>query len=226
MSNNHLGRGLLSLIMPIECLGCGTESDWICRDCRRNIQAQREELCFCGKVATDGLCAKHREKLGLDGLTTLFSYAEPAIRELIHQVKYRGHTDAVTFFAHLYQKKVLARLPRDEWVVTAVPLSKERQRKRGFNQSALFAKQLAEPVYDYVELLIKKRVTLPQVKLNKTQREKNLLRSFAVKTGSVVPEQVILVDDVITSGSTLKEAAKVLRKAGVQQIWALTIAHG
>ncbi|MDP3992686.1 MAG: ComF family protein [bacterium] len=226
MSKNLLGRGLLSLIMPIECLGCGLESDWICRDCRRSIRAQREELCFCGKVATDGLCAKHREKLGLDGLTTLFSYAEPSIRELIHQVKYRGHTDAVTFFAWQYQKKVLARLPRGDWVVTAVPLSKERQRKRGFNQSALFAKKLTEPVYDYVELLIKKRETKPQVKLNKTKRQKNLLRSFAIKPRIEVPEQVILVDDVVTTGSTLKEATKVLRKAGVQQIWALTIAHG
>lgn len=205
------------------------------------MHPQREELCFCGKASEDGLCPKHREKLGLDGLTTLFSYAEPAIRELIHQVKYRGHTDAANFFARQYQKKVLARLPRGgsstssefprpeswgDWVVTAVPLSKVRQRERGFNQSALFAKKLAEPVYDYVELLIKKRETKPQVKLNKIQREKNLLRSFAIKRGVEVPEQVILVDDVITSGSTLKEATRVLRKAGVQQIWALTIAHG
>ncbi len=212
--------------MPIECLGCGAESDWICADCRRALHPQREELCFCGKAGEDGLCDKHREKLGLNGLTTLFSYAEPAIRELIHQIKYRGHTDAVTFFAQKYQKKVLARLPRGDWVVTAVPLSKERQRKRGFNQSLLIGKKLTEPVYEYVELLIKKRETKPQVKLNKTKREKNLLRSFAVKTRIEMPEQVILVDDVITSGSTLKEATKVLRKAGVQKIWALTIAHG
>lgn len=226
MSKNSWGRSILSLIMPIECLGCGEESDWICANCRRALRPQREELCFCGKVGEDGLCPKHQEKLGLDGLTTLFSYAEPSIRELIHQLKYRGHTDAVTFFAQKYQKKVLARLPRGEWLVTAVPLSTQRQRERGFNQSAILAKKLSEPVYDYAELLIKKRETKPQVKLNKTQRQKNLLRSFAMKKGAEVPEQVIIVDDVITSGSTLKEAAKVLRKAGVQKIWALTIAHG
>lgn len=226
MATNYLGRNILSLIMPIECLGCREESDWICPSCRRALQPQREELCFCGKVGEDGLCDKHREKLGLDGLTTLFSYAEPSIRELIHQVKYRGHTDAVSFFAQKYQKKVLARLPRGDWVMTAVPLSKERQRGRGFNQSAMLAKKLTEPVYEYAELLIKKRETKPQVKLNKTQRQKNLLRSFTVKPGVEMPEQVILVDDVITSGSTLKEAAKVLRKAGVQRVWGLTIAHG
>jgi competence protein ComFC len=190
------------------------------------LRPEREELCFCGKVGDDGLCLKHREMLGLDGLTTLFSYAEPSIRELIHQIKYRGHTDAVGFLTRFYQRKVLARLPRGDWVVTAVPLSRVRQRERGFNQSAIIAKKLTEPVYDYIELLIKKRETKPQVKLNKTERQKNLLRSFAIKLGHEVPEQVILVDDVITSGSTLKEATKVLRKAGVQQIWALTIAHG
>lgn len=220
------GRNILAVIMPIECLGCGEESDWICPSCRRALQPQREELCFCGKVGEDGLCDKHREKLGLDGLTALFSYAEPAIRELIHQLKYRGHTDAVGFLARYYRRKVLARLPRGDWVVTAVPLAKERQRQRGFNQSAILAKKLTEPVYDYVELLIKKRETKPQVKLNKTERQKNLLRSFAHKKGAEVPEQVIIVDDVITSGSTLKEVAKVLRQAGAQKVWALTIAHG
>ncbi|MEK9167260.1 MAG: phosphoribosyltransferase family protein [Patescibacteria group bacterium] len=226
MPINGLKRELMALLMPIECLGCKAESDWICAGCLRDLQLHREDLCFCGKVGVDGLCNKHRDKLGLDGLTTLFSYTEPSIRELIHQIKYRGHTDAVTFFAQKYQKKVLARLPRGEWVVTTVPLSRGHQRQRGFNQSTLLARKLTEPVYDYVDLLIKKWETKPQVKLNKTQREKNLVRSFAFKSRCVVPEQVVLVDDVVTTGSTLKEAAKVLRKAGVQKVWGLTIAHG
>ena len=111
-------------------------------------------------------------------------------------------------------------------MVTAVPLSRKHQKERGFNQSALLARKLTEPIYDYAELLVKKRETKPQVKLNKKQRGKNLLRVFALKRGVAVPEQVILVDDVVTTGSTLKETVRVLRKAGVQQIWALTIAHG
>lgn len=212
--------------MPICCLGCGQESDWICSPCRRDLLTQREELCFCGKAGSDGLCAKHKEQLKLDGLTTLFSYAAPAARELIHQIKYRGHTDAVNFLARYYQKKVLARLPRGEWAVAAVPLSKERRRTRGFNQSKLIAKKLAEPVYDYCELLTKKRDTKPQVKLRRAERQKNLTKAFAIKPGIEIPEQVILVDDVITTGSTLKEAVKVLRKAGAVKVWALTVAHG
>ncbi|MCR4277390.1 MAG: ComF family protein [Candidatus Berkelbacteria bacterium] len=148
------------------------------------------------------------------------------MKELIHQIKYRGHTDGVVFIAQHYQKKILARLPRGEWTVTAVPLSKERQMKRGFNQSALIAKKLTEPVYEYMELLIKKRETKPQVKLTKKIREKNLLRSFTIKRGVEIPNQVILVDDVITTGSTLKETARILRKAGVKKVWVLTIAHG
>ena len=226
MPTNGLGRNMLALLMPIECLGCGVESDWICPDCRRSLKFHREELCFCGKAGENGLCSKHREKLGLDGLTMLFSYAEPAIRELIHQLKYRRHTDVAEFFALKYKKKVLARLPRGEWMVTAVPLSRKHQKERGFNQSALLARKLTEPIYDYAELLVKKRETKPQVKLNKKQRGKNLLRVFALKRGVAVPEQVILVDDVVTTGSTLKETVRGLRKAGVQQIWALTIAHG
>ena len=226
MPINDWGRNILALIMPIACLGCGVESDWICPDCRRNLRFHREGLCFCGKAGENGLRPKHQEKLGLDGLTTLFSYAEPAARELIAQIKYRGHVDAIGFLARYYQRKVLARLPRGDWVVAAVPLSRERRKKRGFNQSELIARKLAEPVYEYRELLVKKRDTKAQVKLNKTECEKNLRRAFGIKPDLEVPEQAILVDDVVTTGSTLKEAAKVLRKAGVQKIWGLTIAHG
>ncbi|MDO8649936.1 MAG: ComF family protein [Candidatus Berkelbacteria bacterium] len=164
--------------------------------------------------------------MGLDGLTILFSYTEPAVKELVSQIKYRGHIDGVSFLARYYQKKILARLPRGEWIVTAVPLSKERYQTRGFNQSELLAKKLTEPLYNYSELLIKRRETKPQAKLNKKLREKNLLRSFAVKKGLDIPSQVILVDDVVTTGSTIKEATKVLRKAGVEKIWGFALAHG
>lgn len=216
----------MALLMPIECLSCKTESDWICPSCRRGLSLQNENFCFCGKSGEKGLCAKHQRELGLDGLTTLFSYTEPAVKELISQIKYRGHIDGVNFLTRYYQKAVLARLPRGEWIVTSVPLSKERYQTRGFNQSELLARKLTEPLYDYIDLLIKRRETKPQAKLNKKLREKNLLGSFAVKKGQETPSQVILVDDVVTTGSTLKEAAKVLRKAGVQSVWGLTIAHG
>jgi ComF family protein len=226
MPINGLGRDLLALLMPIECLGCKTESDWICPSCRRALTLQNENLCFCGKSGENGLCTKHQRELGLDGLTTLFSYTEPAVKELISQIKYRGHIDGVNFLTRYYQKKVLARLPRGEWVVTAVPLSKERYQTRGFNQSELIAKKLTSPLYDYSELLIKRRETKPQAKLNKRLREKNLLRSFAITKGQDIPSQIILVDDVLTTGSTLKETAGVLRKNGAQRVWGLTIAHG
>lgn len=226
MANNSLSRQILSLVMPINCLGCAVESDWICPQCLQELRLQRVELCFCGKAGENGLCDKHRRELGLDGLTTLFSYAKPIARELIHHIKYRGHTDAVGFLAGQYQKKVLARLPRGDWMVTAVPLSKERRRTRDFNQSELIARRLAQPLFDYAELLVKKRETEPQVKLKRAKRQTNLTRAFAVRPAIEVPEQVILVDDVITTGSTLKEATKVLRRAGVQKVWALTVAHG
>jgi len=226
MPINGLGRDLMSLLMPIECLGCKAESDWICPSCRRGLDIQNENLCFCGKAGENGLCTKHQQELGLDGLTTLFSYTEPAIKEVISQIKYRGHIDGVSFLARYYQKKVLARLPRGEWVVTAVPLSKERYQTRGFNQSELLAKKLTEPLYDYSELLRKKRDTKPQVKLNRARRKKNLLGTFAVNKRVALPENVILVDDVLTTGSTLREAVSVLRRAGVQKVWGLTIAHG
>ena len=226
MSKTSLSRQIWSAILPINCLGCAEESDWICGECRKTLRLHNPELCFCGKAADDGLCDKHRTELGLDGLTTLWPYKEPAVRELIGAIKYRGLTDGVTWLSENYQRPVLARLPRGEWVVTAIPLSKDRQRSRGFNQSELIGRALAEPVYDYRSLLVRTRDTQPQAKLNRLKRHKNVARAFKMRLHSELPDQVILIDDVITTGSTLAACAKVLRKAGVQKIWALTIAHG
>jgi len=226
MAKANLARLVWSAILPINCLSCGEESDWLCDDCRGDLLAQRSELCFCGQAAENGLCDKHRQELGLDGLTTLWRYSDRGARELIHAIKYRGHTDAIGWLAATYRRKVLAGLPRGDWTVTAVPLARNRLRQRGFNQAELIGRQMTASLYDYESLLLRRRDTQPQVKLKRSERQKNMVRAFAINPRVTVPEQVILVDDVITTGSTLAACAQALRKAGVQRIWALTIAHG
>ena len=140
MAKTSVWRQVWSAILPINCVGCGQESDWICPSCQQRLRHQNSERCFCGKVAADGLCDRHRAELRLDGLTTLWPYAEPAARELVHALKYRGHIDVATWLGQNYSRTVLHQLPRGEWMVTAVPLARERQQQRGFNQAELLRK--------------------------------------------------------------------------------------
>lgn len=100
-------------------------------------------------------------------------------------------------------------------------------RQRGYNQSLLLVKGLARKFpFPVNECLQRIRKTQTQVRLTKEERERNIKGAFAVKKSMDLPKQVFLVDDVVTSGATLKEAAKVLKKAGVGKVWGVTLAHG
>lgn len=110
-------------------------------------------------------------------------------------------------------------------MVTGVPLSQRRKQWREFNQAELLAVQVAEycNLVHRNDILQRKHRRL-QAKLNSTERLGNLIGSFYV-TGDA-PSLVILVDDVITTGATLHEAAKALKLAGTQEVWGLVVAKG
>jgi ComF family protein len=118
-------------------------------------------------------------------------------------------------------------LPVD--VIIPVPLYKKRLRQRGFNQSALFAKHLANHIGVPLLLncLIKIRDTKPQVGLSAKERRENIRNSFAVISRKFIQgKDILLVDDVFTTGATVRECSKLLKKAGVEDIYVLTLAHG
>jgi len=227
-----LGGGLRvmlkALVLPVNCLGCGTEGDWLCQECRRQLPLRRAERCaLCGKAATEGICERCGAQTKLDGVIAPFAYAEPMIRALIQAVKYRGYTDALTFLMREYRRAFTGLLPPGAWCLSPIPLARVRFRERGFNQAQVLAQTLCEPGLPVRMLLQRRRETSPQVELSKQQRQHNVRGCFVLGASQgLVPPAVILVDDVITTGATLGEAAKVLRRAGAGKIWALTVAHG
>lgn len=109
-------------------------------------------------------------------------------------------------------------------MATFVSLDRARQAQRGFNQAELLASRTVGSLFPVQSLLIKKRLTTPQASLNRSARLTNQKRTFAV-TSKSVPEAVVIFDDVVTTGTTLSEAAKVMKKAGARTVWAVTIAH-
>ena len=113
--------------------------------------------------------------------------------------------------------------------VIPVPLYKTRLRQREFNQSALLAKHIAKNtgMSLFVDCLIKIKDTMPQVGLNSMDRHRNIRNAFAVeKTPFIKGKNILLIDDVITTGATVRECSRVLKKAGAGDIYVMALAHG
>lgn len=219
-------RQLVSLVFPITCVSCEIEGDWLCSACHKELRLSRSEQCvLCGKAAIDGLCTKCRVITKLDGVVSLLAYRDPGVQRLVKQIKYQGHTDALHFVAETYRRKIWSRLPRQDYQATFVPIGRAHLTKRGFNQSRIWANLLCRDDLSLVNLVEKTRETAPQVSLNKKDRLKNLKGSFGLAT-PLVPEKVLIFDDVITTGATLGEIAKLLKRRGAKEVWAVTIAHG
>lgn len=227
LTMTELGNTLKNLVAPVNCLGCGEEGPWVCVDCRKSLAPGRPETCaICGKAAGDGICSKCQVRAPLNGVVSLFSYAEPVVQDLVQQAKYGGHFDALSFFAETFRRTYLRRLPHHDWTVAPIPIHQKRLAKRGFNQSQVLAQGLFAGREEVVNLLKRKKDTAAQVKLTKTKRLTNVRGCFAYIGPKEVPENILLVDDVITTGATLGEAAILLRRKGAKNIWAVTIAHG
>lgn len=175
-------------------------------------------------------CKPCRNKSSISGFFSPFSYEDPIIRGLIHDLKYKRVRGAIPILAELVYTAALyygVHFPQNA-VIIPIPLHKKRERFRGFNQSALIACHFADSAsLDFLpNALQKNKKTKPQVGLFGGERKINISGAFEVKNAEAVREKpVILFDDVKTTGATLEEGASVLKKTGAGRIYAITIAH-
>lgn len=177
-----------------------------------------------------------RKENGVDGLKSIYRYND-VVKKIIMQIKYRLVTDALSefFFTIPHEKMeelLFYRKLSPHYLFIPVPLHPHRLRQRGFNQSyemaCFFSKALQFPVLN--EIIVRKKNTKPQVMYGKPkERYLNVKGAFdtaeqADKT-LIQNKQCIIVDDVWTTGWTIKEVAKVLKKHGAEKVFALTIAR-
>jgi len=174
-----------------------------------------------------------RRLSSLDGLISAASYAEPRCRELLHQYKYEGVDEAGRHLAALLRefvvgfKYVFAGL--GPATVVGLPLHPFRLARRGFNQAAVFGRVLAmESGLPYESGLVKRKFSrLRQVQMrDELQRRKNAELSFSISKFKRLPDRVILVDDVHTTGATLNACASALKARGVKAVWGVTVLRG
>lgn len=166
-----------------------------------------------------------KTKYSLDGLVVGFRYRGP-VKLAIKKVKYRWVFDIAESVVGLFSKNLWKfNLPSD-YVLVPIPLHPRRANWRGFNQAELFSKILSKKyAVEYRELLERIVETKTQVGLTKQERRDNIKGAFVI-SGKISKKAIILVDDVYTTGATMAEACRTLKKAGAGDVWGMTLALG
>jgi ComF family protein len=143
----------------------------------------------------------------------------------IKSLKYGRRLEMLPVMQHWLKRPLCLELVREADLLAPVPLHPSRLRRRGFNQSLLLAQAFPEAHLER-ELLIRVRPTPPQTGLNSKERRENVKGAFAVPRPELVKgKRILLIDDVFTTGATVRECAKVLRKAGANRVDILTVAR-
>ena len=164
------------------------------------------------------------KKPAYDKVVTIFRYND-LVSKVIGDLKYNDHTFLAKKFANILSKKAKAEIEECDFIC-AVPLHLKKLRKRRFNQAVLIARRLSKEKF-IPELMWRVNDTAPQVALKKEARQKNLKRAFLVNRkyrAMLKGKKILLIDDVMTTGATLENCAKALRKCKVEKVTVLTIA--
>ena len=223
--------GLLDLVYPPHCAACGRMGAGLCATCLKASPAFRPPWCTrCGvPLAREGLCRACRGASSpLRGTRSVGPHVMP-MREAVHALKYEGlRVLAEPLAERMATAWSLSPLPVT--VIVPVPLHSRRVRQRGYNQAVLLARALAPRLglLLHEEWLVRERNTRSQVGLTRAERWVNVDGAFrctaaAAVAGAVAGQRVLLVDDVFTSGATLRAAAEALRAAGAEGVWAFTL---
>lgn len=214
----RIGALIIDLIYPPFCIRCGRMGTLICERCYSHLNFSLTDDLVPSLFTADAT------PVYLEKISALLAYDE-MMKKIMHHFKYQGARDLFVPLAYwLYQYGNW-----DADVITFIPIHKKRRLERGYNQAELVAQELARlsgipcislltrPVYRQKQALSK----------SKSERLKKTKDIFAAVAADVDKEKTILIiDDVVTSGATLNEAARVLHEAGFQHVKALAIAHG
>jgi competence protein ComFC len=226
-----LKRAALDLLFPRWCIGCGREGDYICGACRQGLPVITPPVCDgCGRPLDDRsggmLCpACAGVEARIDGIRSPFLF-DGVLRRAIHEFKYNNLRALAPVLAGMLHGYMM-RNPLPGEVLVPVPLHPRRLRERGYNQSALLARELGRlSVAPVVEgCLVRRGYAPPQVgSAGVAERRRNVATAFACRDRRLAGRKVILIDDVSTSGATLNSCAAVLKAAGAASVWGLVMA--
>ncbi|MFA6076935.1 MAG: phosphoribosyltransferase family protein [Candidatus Paceibacterota bacterium] len=217
---------ILDIVFPTKCISCGQTGADLCIGCLSDSPtAERESAKW---------------------IFPLYDYRHPPIKKALWLFKYNGKKRLASIFAETVYDRITEELSDlsvmenfNNVVLIPIPLSPKRQRERGYNQAELICRELIKinnvrrdiNIKLEQNILIKPRETEHQARIeNRTERLKNIIGSFAIRNaeknaGLIKNRNIILIDDITTTGATLNEARKILKQAGARKIIAFTVAH-
>ncbi len=223
---------LKDILFPKFCLGCGFLGSYICFNCRKKLIKAQEESCFyCHRTSYQGLT--HRNcfrKNGVDGFIYIYIYNN-LLKKIIKTTKYRYVKESFSellldsYFA-MFDKLIFYKRTLRPLSVEEIPLHEVRLKRRGFNQSKIIKDFLKDQFsLEETSYLKKVKETRPQAMLKKVERVNNLKGVFS-STKILKATNILLIDDVVTTGATMAEAAKVLKAQGAAAVIAFALAKG
>jgi ComF family protein len=219
---------LLEIFFPKFCFNCQAEGEYLCQDCQATLEIAKEH--------STSITSKN-----LKDLYFALNYQSPLIKNLIQKFKYEPFIKELAkplSFLIIEHLQLLDNKPpfftlssinsQSEYILIPIPLDKRRLKSRGFNQAEEIAKELSSflTIPLIADCLIKTKETIPQVELRAEKRRENIKGVFLVKNKNLIKDKkILLVDDVYTTGSTMEEAARVLKIAGAKEIIGIVIAR-
>lgn len=211
---------IISTIAPHECLGCGLEGSLLCAACSQQLPPIPERCYRCLRTNPGSVtCKSCRSSSALYSVTPITTY-DGLAKELVQKLKFeRARAGATTVAALLAEHLTLP----TNTVITHVPTATSRVRERGYDQAALIARQLAAQTGAMYLPLLGRLGQQRQVGKTRLERHQQMQQLF-VAVKSQVPSQILLVDDVITTGATLEACAKILKAAGAKRVSAAVFA--
>jgi len=226
----NLTHALLNLVFPIRCVGCQSQGKLFCERCARDLPVLQPPFCLlCAQPDQEGYCRGcapvSSQVSAIDGIRAPF-LMEGAIRKAIHEFKYRSvfaiAPELGALLANYFESNPI---PAD--TIAPVPLHPRRLRSRGYNQAALLATQLGKLSDIQVEehMLARTKDTPPQAQsISQQRRQINVSESFTC-VGDASGKAILLVDDVVTTGSTMSACAAALKQHGATSVWGLALAR-
>lgn len=221
---------LISCLYPIRCLGCNKMLNinsfyrWYCNECRSKFETadKKYDMCErCGRIIEHkGKCVMcNQHKPYYDKGYAVFEYSG-AVRECIIKFKFKNKKYYSRYFAEV-MAEYIKNTTKSEYnydYITCVPMHKRKKRLRGYNQTELIARNLSKILnVSYVNSLKKIRNTIQQSTLSSKEREHNIKNAF-VCCADVKGRHILLIDDVLTTGHTINECSKILKKAGAETV--------
>lgn len=226
--------GVFDLVFPKRCVWCKAFGEYVCADCFPSVSFDPPMICLiCGKASIDSLTHPGcKGKYTIDGCFAIVQY-KGIIKKLLYQYKYNPNlSDLKAFLSELFYEGMIQHeilYPKlQNAILVPIPLHSSRFRSRGYDQVDLLTQSLAKKIKLPIKPLLKRvKKTKSQFGLRREERIRNIRDAFEVIPKADAKDRtILLVDDIVTSGTTLAEAARMLKREGYKKVYGLAFAHG